>query len=84
MGGFIILITIIGLYFMFAPEDANNRFNVSLRNQAKFLIGLFVVYAIQNLVIIFGAISLGATFPIGALLFLALDIYLAKKYYEQL
>ena len=81
----IMAVTIVSFYFMLAPQDANGRFGVSLRNQNKFLIGTFALYAVLNILKLLTAISLGAIGAgVYAAVFLALDIFLVNLYIKKL
>jgi len=85
MAVILLIITVVGFYFMLAPQDANMRTGVSLRNQNKFLIFMFALFGAQNLVRLISAISLGAT-GAGtiALVFLILDIVIVNMYLKRL
>lgn len=78
----VLLITIIGFYFMLAPEHANNTFKVPLRTQTKLLIFMFAVYGMQNAYMLLSAASFGMA--LVPLIFLVLDIFLIKLYLEKL
>jgi len=84
MSSLILLVTVIGFYFMLAPEDAYKRFNVSFRVQTKFIIGMFVLFAMQNIILIAAGLQVGVAFPIARLLFLGLDVWLIKTYFVKL
>lgn len=79
------VVFVIGMYFIWAPQDAKDRFNLSIKHQSMFLIGMFAMCAIDNILKLLAAISLGTVGPgIIAVLFLALDIFLINLYRKRL
>ena len=83
MSMILLLAFVVGVYFMLKPNDAYSRFGISYRNQIKYLIVLFSVHAVTNLLNIITAIQF-SIFPGVALVFLIINILVIKHYVDSL
>ena len=80
-----LVVMIVGFYFMLAPQHAYTNIGISLRNQTKFLIFMFALFGGSNAARFYVAITAGLTgAAIFALVFLVLDIVLINMYLKKL
>ena len=74
--------SVVSIYFMLGSEDANRRFNVSFRNQIKYLVGFFAYFALHHVITIISGASFSGN--IVNYIFAIMNAFVAYSYYKKL